>query len=170
MSSNHGRDAAVSISPGADRSDERSIAGVGCTALPCQHPHRSYLAHLGRDVDPVGPALLGGPSLHNRVAPGEHDGVDIVERHRVGVEDSPQARGQLAQGAEGARHDQHAPARAHDLIESTQHARCAEVVGVDERPHELGRRCSGGKPCRSIGEDDVDAEVARADRIGERCN
>jgi hypothetical protein len=78
------------------------------------------LIHSGQPRSP-------GAPLHDGVAPGEHRGVEIVERHRVGVEALVQTRWQPAQGAEVAGHDQQPPARTHDRAEGAQHPRRAHA-------------------------------------------
>jgi hypothetical protein len=79
-----------------------------------------------------------------------------MERHRVGVEARVQMRGQPAQGAEVARHDQQPPARTQDRIEGAQHARGAEVVGVDERAYQLR---PGRRRCQPRGVENLAADL-----------
>jgi hypothetical protein len=132
-----------------------------------QDAYRGHLGDLGRDIDEVGPALLGRPARDDGIAPVQHGGVDVRERHRVGVEARMKALGQLVQGPQAAGHDEQPPASTQQWGERPQHARGAEVVGVDVSGDDLGRRVGGQDALVVVREDDVYAAVARVHLVRE---
>ena len=157
MSSNQGREASVSISPGQSAMTSLSVGEVGGAPLAGDGADGGDLRDLRRDVQPgaealvLGAALVDGARASRRRARRRRRGWSAAAREAAG-----DALVELVERPERAGDDDQPAAGTQAGREGAQHVGRREVVGLGDGVDLVGGVGVRAHACRGVGEDDVD--------------